>query len=37
MCLVDEQNVMNHMWVRIKPTAQFQPAIHVRRWTREKN
>jgi len=25
------------MVVRINPSAQFQPAKHVRRWTREKN
>jgi hypothetical protein len=25
------------MGVRINPTAQFQPATHVRRWTWEKN
>jgi len=30
MALVGEQNVMNHMGVRINPTAQFQPATHVR-------
>jgi hypothetical protein len=35
--LVGEQNVMNHMRGRINPTAQLQPATHVRRWTREKN
>ena len=29
--LVDEQNVTNHMGVRINPTAQFQPATHVHR------
>jgi hypothetical protein len=27
--LVGEQNVMNHMGVRINPTAQFQPATRV--------
>jgi len=32
MDLVGEQNVTNHMRVRIKPTAQFQPATHVRRF-----
>jgi len=31
MGLVNEQNVMNHMGVRINATAQFQPATHVRR------
>ena len=31
MGLVSEQNVMNHMGVRINPTAQFQPATHVHR------
>jgi len=30
MGLVGEQNVMNHMGVRINPVAQFQPAVHVR-------
>jgi len=30
MGLVSEQNVTNHMGVRINPTAQFQPATHVR-------
>jgi len=35
--LVGEQNVTNHMGVRINPIAQFQPATHVRRRTREKN
>jgi hypothetical protein len=30
--LVDEQNVTNRMGVRINPTAQFQPASHVRRF-----
>jgi len=28
--LVSEQNVTNHMGVRINPTAQFQQATHVR-------
>jgi len=28
MGLIGEQNVMNHIGVRINPTAQFQPAIH---------
>ena len=32
MCLVSEQNVTNHMGVSINPTAQFQPAKHVRRF-----
>ena len=32
MCLVFEQNVTNHMGVGINPTAQFQPATHVRRF-----
>jgi len=31
MGLIGEQNVMNHMGVRINPTAQFQPDTHVRR------
>jgi len=30
--LVSEQNVTNHMEVRINPMAQFQPATHVRRF-----
>ena len=29
MGLIDEQNVTNHMGIRINPTAQFQPATHV--------
>jgi len=37
MGLVGEQNVLNHMGVRINPMAQFKPAAHVRRWTWEKN
>jgi hypothetical protein len=32
MGLVDEQNVTNHMGVRINPTAQFQPATYVHRF-----
>ena len=32
MGLVSEQNVMNRMGVKINPTAQFQPASHVRRF-----
>jgi len=32
MGLVSEQNFANHMGVRINPTAQFQPATHVRRF-----
>jgi hypothetical protein len=32
MGLVGEQNVMNHMGVRVNPTAQFQPATHVHRF-----
>jgi len=32
MGLVGEQNVTNRMGVRINPTAQFQPAIHVCRF-----
>jgi len=32
MSLVGEQNVMNHVGVRINPTAQFQLATHVRRF-----
>ena len=31
MGLVVEQNVTNHMVVRINPAAHFQPAAHVRR------
>jgi hypothetical protein len=31
MGLVGEQNVMNHMGVRMNPTAEFQPATHVGR------
>jgi hypothetical protein len=31
MGLVGDQNVTNHMGVSINPTAQFQPATHVRR------
>jgi hypothetical protein len=30
--LAFEQNVTNHMEVRINPTAHFQPATHVRRF-----
>ena len=30
MGLVSEQNVMNHMGVRINPVAQFQTVTHVR-------
>jgi len=30
MGLVSEKDVTNHMGVRINPTAQFQPATHVR-------
>jgi hypothetical protein len=37
MRLIGEQNVTNHMGVRINSTAQFQPATHVRRRAREKN
>ena len=37
MGLAVEQNVTNHLGVRINPTAHFQTAAHVRRWTREKN
>jgi len=29
---VSEQNVTNHVGVRINPTAQFQPATHVHRF-----
>jgi hypothetical protein len=32
MDLIGEQNVTNHMGVRINPTTQFQPATHVRRF-----
>jgi hypothetical protein len=32
MSLVGEQNVMNHVRVRINPTAQFQLATHVCRF-----
>ena len=32
MGLVGEQNIINHMGVRINPTAQFQLATHVRRF-----
>jgi len=32
MGLVGEQDVTNHIGVRINPTAQFQPAAHVRRF-----
>jgi len=32
MGLIGEQNVMNHMGVRINPTAQFQPAVHFHRF-----
>jgi hypothetical protein len=32
MGLVGEQNVTNHMGVKINPMAQFQPATHVRRF-----
>ena len=28
----EKKNVTNHMGVRINPTAQFQPATHVRRF-----
>jgi len=31
MSLVGEQNVNNHVGVRINPPAEFQPATHVRR------
>ena len=30
--LIGEQNVTNHMGVRINPTAQIQPATHVARF-----
>jgi len=30
--LVSEQNVTNHMGIRVNPMAQFQPATHVRRF-----
>ena len=30
--LVGEQNVTNHLGVRINPSAHFQPAKHVRRF-----
>ena len=32
MGLVGEQNVTNHMEVRVNPVAQFQPATYVRRF-----
>jgi len=32
MGLIGEQNVMNHMGVRINPTAHFQPAIYFHRF-----
>jgi hypothetical protein len=32
MGLISEQNVTNHTGVRINPTAQIQPATHVRRF-----
>jgi len=32
MGLISEQSVTNHMGVRVNPTAQFQPATHVRRF-----
>ena len=31
MGLFGEQNVTNHLGIRINPTAQFQPDTHVRR------
>jgi len=31
MGIVGEQNVTNHMGVRINPTTQFEPATYVRR------
>jgi len=32
MGLISEQNVMNHMGVRINPTTEFQLATHVHRF-----